>query len=405
MKTNARAFCLCLLLQAALAAVACAQDAASNLTFADGRDSFTVPFELVDNRIFVEVWLDGRGPFKFILDTGGDGIISEEAAARIGAKRGAVVEGRGAGESIVRAWQTSVRETRLGGLALKDQPFTVFDFSDLRHVFGAQTFDGVIGLSVFSQSVVRVDYERLQLTFTRPSKFTYSGAGPRVPFERERLIPVIRGEVDGIAARFGLDTGDRSAFTLKGPFVEQNHLRERYSPRVEAVTGFGIGGPIRAQVVRVGVLKFGGFEIKGPVTRLSLQKAGAFAAGDVAGNIGGAILKQFTVTFDYTRGQLFFEKNSSYGLRDTYDRAGLWLSRSADGRAFEVFDVVARGPAAEAGLKAGDRVLRIDGRGVESLPLIEARTELKDSRRKSVRLTVEDGARTREVVVKLRDLV
>jgi hypothetical protein len=53
----------------------------------------------------------------------------------------------------------------------------------------------------------------------------------------------------------------------------------------------------------------------------------------------------------------------------------------------------------------GDRVLRIDGRGVESLPLIEARSELKDARCKSVRLIVQDGARTREVVVKLRDLV
>jgi len=37
--------------------------------------------------------------------------------------------------------------------------------------------------------------------------------------------------------------------------------------------------------------------------------------------------------------------------------------------------------------------------------LIEARSELKDARRKSVRLTVQDGERTREVVVKLRDLV
>jgi PDZ domain/Aspartyl protease len=405
MKTTARTLCLCLLLAAALVSSARAQGAASNLTFLDGKDSFTVPFELVDNRIFVDVWLDGRGPFKFILDTGGDGILSQEAAARVGARHGEETEGRGAGESVVKAWQTSVGETRLGGLALKDQPFTVFDFSDLRHVFGARRFDGVIGLSVFSRSVVRVDYERLRLTFTRPENFSYSGAGLAVPFERERLIPVIRGEVDGIQARFGLDTGDRSALTLKGPFVEGHGLREHYTPRVEAVTGFGIGGPIRAQVVRVGSLKFGGFEIRGPVTRLSLQKGGAFAAADVAGNIGGAILKQFTVTFDYTRRRIYFEKNGGYGQRDTYDRAGLWLSQAADGRAFEVFDVVARGPAAEAGLKAGDRVLRIDGRGIDSLPLIEARTELKDARRKSVRLTVQDGARTREVVVKLRDLV
>ena len=404
MRTNVRALCLCLLLLAAPAA-ARAQSPPSNLTFLGGEDSFTVPFELVDNRIFVDVWLEGRGPFKFILDTGGYGGFSTEVAKEIGAKLGGEVQGRGAGESVVTARETSVKETRLGGLVLKDQDYRVFDFSDARHVFGSQRFDGVIGLPVFSQTVVRVDYEGRRLTFTRPSKFSYRGGGAVLPFELERFLPIVRGEVDGVAARFGLDTGDRSALTLKGPFVEEYRLRERYTPRVEAVTGFGIGGPIRAQVVRAGVLRFGGFEIRGPVTRLSLQKAGAFTASDTAGNIGGAILRQFTVTFDYTRRQLFFEKNRSYGRRDTYDRAGLWLSRSADGRAFEVYDVVARGPAAEAGLKAGDRVLRIDGRGVESLPLVEARSELKDARRKSVRLTVEDGARTRVVVVRLRDLV
>jgi hypothetical protein len=231
------------------------------------------------------------------------------------------------------------------------------------------------------------------------------GRGVEVPFELERFLPIIRGEVDGTPVRLGLDTGDRSAFTLKSPFVEQYKLRERYAPKVEAVTGFGIGGPIRAQVVRLRSLKFGPFEIKEPVTRFSLQKAGAFAAGDVAGNVGGAILKQFAVTFDYARRRLYFEKNSSYGRRDTYDRAGLWLSGGRDGRSFEVFDVVERGPAAEAGLKVGDRVVAVDGRSVESLRLIAARNELKDARRKSVRLTVQDAAGTREVVIKLRDLV
>jgi hypothetical protein len=404
---------LSLFLLAASAAAARAQGASSNLTF-EGGDSFSVPFELVDNRVFVDVWLEGRGPFKFILDTGGYGGMSVETAKRIGAKLGNEVEGRGAGESVVKAWETSVKETRIGGaggrgskagLILKDQDFHVFDFSDMRHVFGSEVFDGIIGLPVFSQAVVRVDYEGRRLTFTKPSSFTYCGAAASVPFELERFLPIVRGEVDGLSVRLGLDTGDRSAFTLKGPFVEEHGLREKYAPKVEAVTGWGIGGPIRAQVVRVASLRFAGFEVRAPVTRLSLQKSGAFAAGDTAGNIGGAILKQFAVTFDYARRRLYFEEGRGYGRRDTYDRAGLWLSRSADGRAFEVYDVVACGPAAEAGLKVGDLVVAVDGRGAESLRLIATRDELKDARRKSVRLTVRTGTTTRDVVVKLRDLV
>lgn len=405
MKTIPRALASLLLITAAAACRAQgAQEAPANLTFTAG-DSFTLPFELVDNRIFVDVWLEGKGPFKFILDTGGYGGFSVETAKKIGAKLGGEVRGSGAGEKVVTAWETSVKETRIGGLVLKDQDYNVFDFSDQRNVFGSRVFDGVIGLPVFSQTVVRVDYEKRLLTFTKPSRFTYQGKAAPVPFELERYLPIVRGEVDGIAARFGLDTGDRSAFTLKGPFVEQYKLRERYAPKVEAVTGFGIGGPIRAQVTRVPALNFAGVEIREPVTRLSLQRSGAFAAADTAGNVGGAILKQFAVTFDYSRRRLYFEKNSSYGARDSYDRAGLWLGRGADGRSFEVFDVVARGPADEAGLKVGDRVVAIDGKGSDALGLIEARDALKDSRRKSVRLTLQTDAGRRDVVVALRDLV
>jgi hypothetical protein len=107
---------MCLFLLASFAATARAQvSAQSNLSFVGGRSSFTVPFELVDNRIFVDVTLEGRGPFKFILDTGGYGGLSVEAARRIGAKLGSEVEGRGAGESVVKAWETSVAETRMAG--------------------------------------------------------------------------------------------------------------------------------------------------------------------------------------------------------------------------------------------------------------------------------------------------
>jgi hypothetical protein len=291
------------------------------------------------------------------------------------------------------------------GLVLKDQDFRVFNFSDMRHVFGSEMFDGIIGLPVFSQAVVRVDYGRRLLTFTKPSGFSYKGKAAAVGFELERFLPIVRGEVDGLACRLGLDTGDRSAFTLKGPFVEEHRLRERYAPKFEAVTGWGIGGPIRSQVVRLPSLKFAGFEFGGTLTRLSLQRSGAFNANDTAGNVGGALLRRFAVTFDYPRRRLYFEKEDARDRPHPYDRAGLWLSGSADGRAFEVFDVVARGPADEAGLKVGDRVVAVDGKRAESLKLIATREGLKDARRRSVRLTVQSGSTTREVLVRLRDLV
>ena len=226
-------FALSLFLLFASAALTHAQETPSNLTF-EGGESFSVPFELVDNRIFVGVWLEGKGPFRFILDTGGYGGFSVETARRIGAKLGNEVQGRGAGESVVTAWETVVRETRVGngkaGLALKEQDFRVFDFSDMRHVFGSETFDGVIGLPVFSQAVVRVDYGKRLLTFTKPSSFTYKGKAAPVEFELERFLPIVRGEVGGLPARLGLETGDR-VVAVDGKRVEGlklTHTRESF---------------------------------------------------------------------------------------------------------------------------------------------------------------------------------
>jgi C-terminal processing protease CtpA/Prc len=43
---------------------------------------------------------------------------------------------------------------------------------------------------------------------------------------------------------------------------------------------------------------------------------------------------------------------------------------------FEVFDVVAGGPAAKAGIKAGDHILAVDGESLESLDLPSLRMEI-----------------------------
>lgn len=401
---------LFLLAQTLFTASSHAQDSQSSppsFKIANGKTSFDVPFELVDNRIFIKVRLNGKGPYRFILDSGGYGQISLELAREINLPLGEEGQGIGAGQNVLVARETKVTEMRIGDLYLTNQDIRAFSYADARHVFGSKPFHGVIGLPVFQHLVVKVDYERRRLTFTVPSHFKYKGAGTVVPFELERFAPIVKGEIDGIATRFTIDTGARSSLLLRGPFVESNNLRTKYAPRLEAVTGWGGGGPIRSQVTRTTLLKLGPLEIQNPVTLFSLQRAGTLAtAANDAGLVGAGILKQFNVTFDYTRRQLIFEKNRNYQKADTYDRVGMWISQSADGKYFEVFDVVAGGPAATVGLRVGDKILVIDGRRTERLVLPELRERLKSlAPKQTVRLLVQSGDNRREVVLTLRELV
>jgi hypothetical protein len=378
---------------------------ASDFTIADSKSSTTLPFDLIDNRIVIDVRLNGKGPFRLIFDSGANAVVSPEVVRQLGLKiENLQRAGGGVGEQLVERGEANISETEVGGIRLPAQVFGVLSFADTNYVFGANRIDGIIGYPLFKRLVVHVDYGRRRLTFTLPSRFAYEGGGTIVPIDFDHHLPLVRGELDGVPGTFVVDTGARSSLILYGPFVEQNNLRAKYKASFEGITGWGIGGPVRSQIVRVKTLKLGTVEVRNLIARLSLQKSGALTGAGRAALVGPDILKQFTTIFDYSRRRLIFEKNDQYGKPDSYDRSGMWFGHVGD--YFEVIDVIAGGPAAEAGLKVGDQILEIEGRKTGQLDLPTVRLKFKnDSPKKRVRLLVQRGGQKREVVLVLRDLV
>jgi hypothetical protein len=332
--------------------------------------SFSVPFDLVDNRAIVAVRIDSHGPFHFILDTGARGVtVSSAVADRLGLQVTDAGEGRGVGEKTVHRGNTRIARLELGALALADIDSNVIDMSDVSQVFGTKPVDGIIGGPVFQRVVVKYDYVKRTLAITAPDTFEYVGDSAIVHFERPAQI---------------------------------NTLQAKYGATLEGVTGFG--GPVRSLLARAAELKLGNVIVRDLVVRLSIQRAASTTASSVSGLIGPDVLSQFDVTFDYSRGRMIFEKNKDYGRRDSYDRAGMWIGQNDASTYFTLIDVIA-GPAAEAGIKAGDRVLAIDGAST-ALVLPEVRETIR--RRlvgEKLTLLLESDGQQRTVVVTLRDLV
>lgn len=79
----------------------------------------------------------------------------------------------------------------------------------------------------------------------------------------------------------------------------------------------------------------------------------------------------------------------------------MWLERTK--RGLEVVDVIAGGAAAEAGFKAGDVLVALDGKPTSAWRLPDARTRLKVAEGTPVRLSIARSKR--ELELKLRNLV
>ena len=168
-----------------------------DFALAGGRTSTRVPFELLNNHIYVQVGLNGKGPFRLLCDTGGANIVTPGLAQQLGLETQGALQGRGVGEKSEDVALTRIDTLQVGDATLNDQLFAVFPLETLAAAEGVPQ-QGLIGYEVFKRFVVKVDYERSELILTLPSAFSYSGDGTVVPFQFNGQIPQVEGKIDGI---------------------------------------------------------------------------------------------------------------------------------------------------------------------------------------------------------------
>jgi predicted aspartyl protease len=275
----------------------------SELSSAQNKPVFSIPFELIDNRSFIEVTIK-QHTFHFILDCGADYGLETKTAKLLNQKlTNPNMMGGGAGAGKVQVYTTTVDTAKIGPISVLKENFLVVDMSEIKEKLHLPYFDGIIGYSFMKDYAVQFDYPHHVINFFR----NYS-APAAVPFTMyDGSIPKFAAQIDGENATVIVDTGDRTAFTLLNHYAIKSGIIKSYKLSDTTITGYGLGGPVYARTFSLKQLKVGKLMLANVASRIPMLKSGAFADPAIDGSIGGGVLKQHKFTIDYKTNKLYFE--------------------------------------------------------------------------------------------------
>ncbi len=250
----------------------------------------TLPMQDFGGRPVVEVRINGKGPYLFILDTGANITVVDQKLAQelsLDPAEGVRADsgGGGAAPKIVTVNTLNLEGATIGGFMAAVMPL-----SDLLKTDGAPR--GVLSASNFPGHLVIFDYPKRLITI---KKGALAAADARTIFQYpdDGDLPSVPIRIAGQATRVHLDTGSASTLTLPRRFLGELPLKSQ--PK-EAGNARLLGGnsPISSVAVD-GALEIGIYKIELPEVFFSDMRLGGKIGPGV---LGYGVLNDFVVTLD-----------------------------------------------------------------------------------------------------------
>jgi hypothetical protein len=333
-------------------------------SFANGKSVENLPFRYIENHIFLPITIKGK-TMLWILDSGAESsVIDADFAAALGLVSEGNIKGQGAGQLVDVSFAT-LPPFDLEGLHFKEQKIISIKIKDIIWKSAGIEIAGILGFDFLSRLVTKIDYANEKISFYEPDSFQYNGNGKIIdaPISQDNMFHVpltVEGKYSGL---WNLDLGAGET-SFHYPFAEANGFLKR--PGLDNL-GFGAGGSFKERRGRFAYLEFAGFKIFKPIISWSMEKGeGAFASGQLTGNLGNALFQHFVLYLDYKKGRVIVEKGDDFEKIFPENIAGLQFQYN-DSNQITVVAVAPNSPAAQAGFQVGDVIESVNGIKIEFL--------------------------------------
>jgi len=308
-------------------------NAQKGFQFVTSKDKVVIPFQLINNLIFIPVTVNGV-ELNFLLDTGVEEtiLLSLEDKAEVSFYNVEKIMLKGLGsDDAIQGMRSKNNTLSVKGIVDKSHDLYIvldqsFNFSS--HV--GIPVNGIIGYHFFKDNLVEINYDKKKLiihrdTQKRRKKIEQKYTEVPITVEKNKPYMVADVTVDNqtAPAKLLLDLGNSDALWL----FETNKNFRVPEKHFEDYLGKGFSGDIFGDRARIAQLRMQDFEFENPIIAFpdSASVKSVNMVKDRAGSVGGEILKRFDIVMDYAHRKMHLRRGYAYGEAFHYNMSGIEL--------------------------------------------------------------------------------
>lgn len=302
---------------------------------------------------------DHPDSLNFILDTGSGGISLDSTTAEY------FKVNRTPSEKTIRgiAGMRKVsfvynQKLHLPGLTIDSLNFHINDYEILTNVYG-ERIDGIIGYSVLSRYIVKLDYDSSIVSFYTKGYLKYPKGGYLLrPIITTLPVQVARvRDSKTITSRFLFDMGAGLCLMLTSDFVKDSaFISSKRKMFVKEAEGLGGKVDMRASVIKE--VKVGPYKFRNVPVYIFDDDYNVTSYPYLGGILGNDLLRRFNVILNYERRDIYITPNTHF--TDQFDYAYTGIELYNINGLIVIGDVAVGSPAEKSGLKEGDIVIGIN---------------------------------------------
>ncbi len=403
---NNKTITLLALMSLLAVATACGQDTVKSQP--DNSSSRPMPEDAVpfdyNNHLYFNAVIRDSIPAQLVFDTGNTNLLLDstfyaENFAKQGTLRKAFVGGAGDGRQMASV-DMSGWEYRVGEYAHKDQTAVVLN---LRKILG-NNVSGMFGMTFMRDRKVEFNYadEYMRLLGEEQPDATYACIDCKwLDDSKTRILVPVKIALDETTSREGLflvDMGSSGTIAINSSSVVKMGLQNHSDVQKMVYAVGGIGGSRTDYLIKLASVELGGLSVSNIRADYSGNTTGSLADKRYDGLIGNELLERFDVIFDFAECKMSLRPNRNF---DTPSRYFFGVALTPQKDCWVVNGLLEGGNAEKAGVKRGDRIVKINGKTPSEMS--EAEREDLTHSREPWRATISRGSTTIEVVIECED--